>query len=181
MRIFRLFVLLLCVWVSTSALAGLVWTGVAVDPAVVPRLKMDERFLEQTLENAPDDRSVYLDKAWHGIHFLLSGSAEATKTLASKVIFGGESFGPDQAYGRAQLLTSAEVKAIAKLLTKLTPELISARYNPQALEKAEIYPSIIWVREGPEALKYVLQFYKPLVEFYQRAAERGNAVIFVVH
>jgi Domain of unknown function (DUF1877) len=159
----------------------MVWVGVAVDPALVPRLKVDERFLEKTLDEAPKDRSVYLDKAWHGIHFLLSGSAEATSTLSSKVIFGGESFGPDQGYGPAQLLTPAEVKAIAELLAKETPELLSTRYNPQALERAKIYPSIIWVREGPDALKYVLQFYKPLVQFYQRAAERGDAVIFVVH
>ena len=159
----------------------MVWAGVAVDPAVVSRLKKDEAFLEQTLDTTEKGRSVYLDKAWHGIHYLLTGSTEATNTLSSKVIFGGESLGPDQGYGPAQLLTPAEVKAIAELLSKETPEVLAARYKPQALEGAKIYPTVIWVREGPEALRYVLQFYRQLIIFYQQAAERGDAVVFVIH
>ena len=70
---------------------------------------------------------------------------------------------------------------IAKLLSKETPEVLAKRYDPQALERADIYPDGIWVREGPEAWKYVLAFYKQLVLFYQQAAERGDAVVFVVH
>lgn len=165
----------------SSANAGMVWSAVAVDPSQIHRLKSDNTFLDLTFVNAPKDRSVYLDKAWHGIHYLLTGSSAGTASLASKVIFGGESFGPDQGYGQAQLLTPTEVKAIAALLTTETPERLAARYEPKALERAEIYPSVIWVREGKEALDYVLTFYKKLVVFYQQAAERGNAVIFAVN
>jgi len=166
---------------ANAALASMVWSGVAIDPALVKRVKSDENFLDQLLSNPPPSRSVYLDKAWHGIHFLLTGSTDSTGAMASKVIFGGESVGPDQGYGPAQLLTSAEVKAIAELLSRETPERLAARYESKALERAEIYPKVIWVREGPDALKYVLDYYDKLVKFYQQAAKNGDAVVFVIH
>lgn len=171
---------LLYLFGSTSTYAGMVWVGVGVNPSEISRLKTDEKFLNTVFVSAPKGQSINLDKAWHGIHFLLTGNAEAANSLSSKVIFGGESFGPDLGYGPAQLLTPAEVKGIAKLLMKETPERLAARYDPVAFEQADIYPSVIWVREGKAALTYVLGYYRKLVEFYQNAAERGNAVVFVI-
>jgi len=45
------------------------------------------------------DTEVDLDKAWHGIHYLLT-AAQSECTLASKVIMGGQDIGPDQDMGR---------------------------------------------------------------------------------
>jgi hypothetical protein len=127
-----------------------------------------------------NDTSVDLDKAWHGIHYLLTGSAEPNDTIASKVIFGGESIGRDAGYGPAQLLKPDEVKAIAQLLDATPPEVLQKRFKPEEMTRAKVYPSVIWVRDGDEALKYLLDNYKNLVAFYKRAAERGQAVIFAL-
>ena len=124
---------------------------------------------------------MHLDKAWHGIHYLLTSSDGPTAAPESMVIFGGKPVGNDQGYGPAQLLSPAEVRQIAALLEKYPPEALAARYDPKAMEAAKIYPAIIWVREGPEALKYVLQFYSQLIAFYKGAAERGEAVLLVIH
>ena len=126
------------------------------------------------------DTEVDLDKAWHGIHFLLTGSVEPNGTLASKVIMGGENIGPDRGYGPAQFLTPAEVKAIAQLLEQTTPEMLRKRFKPKEMTQYGVYPAIIWERDGDEALSYVLDYYKKLVAFYKLAAERGQAVIFVL-
>lgn len=126
------------------------------------------------------DSELNLDKAWHGIHFLLTGDAKPNGTLASKVIMGGEDIGPDQGYGPAQLLKPAEVKAIALLLEETTTNLLRKRFNPKAMARANIYPDVIWEREGEEALDYVLDYYKKLVAFYKLAASKGQAVIFVI-
>jgi hypothetical protein len=48
------------------------------------------------------------------------------------------------------------------------------------MTRADIYPSVIWERDGEEALEYVLDYYKKLVAFYKRAAERGQAVILSI-
>lgn len=126
------------------------------------------------------DAEVDLDKAWHGIHYLLTGSVESNSTLASKVIMGGENIGPDRGYGPAQLLTPAEVKAIALLLEETTADMLRKRFKPKEMTQAGVYPAVIWERDGEEALTYVLDYYKKLVAFYKLAAEKGQAVILVI-
>jgi hypothetical protein len=126
------------------------------------------------------DTEVDLDKAWHGIHYLLTGSPEPNGTLASRVIMGGEDIGPDQGYGPAHLLKPDEVKAIAHLLEQTTPEMLRERFKPKEMTRADVYPTVIWEREGDEALEYLLDNYKNLVAFYKRAAERGQAVILAI-
>jgi hypothetical protein len=126
------------------------------------------------------DTEVYLDKSWHGIHYLLTGSVESNGTLASKVIMGGGDIGPDRGYGPAQLLEPADVKAIAQLLEQTTPDMLAKRFKPKEMTRADIYPGEIWARDGDEALSYVLDYYKKLVAFYKLAAERGQAVILVI-
>src|SRR5215469_5970475 len=109
------------------------------------------------------DTEVDLDKAWHGIHYLLTGSIEPNGTLASKVIMGGEAIGPDQGYGPAQLLQPDEVKEIAQLLDRTTPDTLRQRFKPKEMTRAGVYPAIIWERDGNQALEYVLDDYKMLV------------------
>ena len=125
------------------------------------------------------DTEIDIDKAWHGIHYLLTGSAESNESLASKVIMGGEDIGPDRGYGPAQLLKPDEVKDIARLLDATTPDALRKRFKPKEMTDAKVYPDI-WVRDGDEALSYVLDYYKKLAAFYKRAAERGQAVIFAI-
>jgi hypothetical protein len=126
------------------------------------------------------DTEVYLDKSWHGIHYLLTGSVDSNGSLASKVIMGGEDIGPDRGYGPAQLLEPGEVKAIAQLLEQTTPDMLRKRFKPKEMTQADVYPGEIWARDGEEALQYVLEYYKKLVAFYKLAAERGQAVILVI-
>jgi Domain of unknown function (DUF1877) len=126
------------------------------------------------------DTEIDLDKAWHGIHYLLTGSSEPNSTLASKVIMGGEDIGPDLGYGPAQLLKPDDVKAIAKLLEETSPDVLQKRFEPKEMTRVGIYPAVIWEREGNDALRYVLDYYEKLVAFYRLAAERGQAVIFAI-
>src|SRR5438094_2973340 len=141
-----LFASLLLLFSSLSH-ASMVWSGAAIDPKLISQLKSDENLLVKTILNSSKENSVYLDKAWHGIHFLLTGSAEPNGSLASKVIMGGEDIGPHLGYGPAQLLTVQEVRDIAKLLQTETPDKLAARYEPAALARAGIYPDVIWERE----------------------------------
>jgi len=166
---------------SKTALASMVWAAVAVEPSIAAKLKGDAQLVERLLDEPQKGRSAYLDKAWHGVHFLLTRSDGPTSAPESRVIFGGQPVGNDQGYGPAQLLPPDEVREIAKLLENYPPEVLASRYDPKAMEAAKIYPAIIWIREGPEALKYVLQFYSQLLSFYKGAAERGDAVLLVVH
>jgi hypothetical protein len=123
---------------------------------------------------------IDIDKAWHGIHYLLTGSIESNSTLASKVIMGSENIGPDRGYGPAKLLYPTEVKAIAHLLEEITPDVLRRRFKPREMTQVGVYPAVIWERDGEEALTYVLDYYKKLVAFYKLAAEKGQAVLLVI-
>lgn len=169
-------VLLAC----TVAQAGMIWKAAAVDPAQVARLAGDGAALRQTLDGVQGGPAVNLDKAWHGLHYLLSGDRWAVRGVAGQAILGGREFGPDLGYGRARVLAPAEVQAIAEALAKEAPAALAARYNGPELARAKIYPEGIWTEPREEALQYLLDFYEPLRRFYREAARRGLAVILAV-
>ena len=61
------------------------------------------------------------------------------------------------------------------MLEQTTPETLRERFRPKEMTRADVYPGVIWERDGDQALSYVLDYYKKLVAFYKRAAERGQA------
>lgn len=122
-------------------------------------------------------RNIDLDKAWHGIHFLLTSQAwdkgDGPQGLA---ILGGEDIGDDQGYGPARVVTPPQVAAVAAALSTLTDEELARRYDPQAMDDQQIYPTI-WTRDGDEGLAYLLHHFHALERFYAEAAARGDAVL----
>jgi hypothetical protein len=124
-----------------------------------------------------------VDKAWHGIHFLLTGTAWEGKPPLDFIVGGGQEVGDvDVGYGPARVFWSTEVKAIADALRPLTPELLRQRFAPAAMKKLEIYPSI-WDRppEEDDTLGYLLEYYEALRAFIEGAAEEGEALIVFIN
>lgn len=127
----------------------------------------------------PDDdedppNSMDVDKAWHGLHYLLTGEAEGGEEPLSLAILDGAEIGPELDFGPARYLTVEEVKAVAQALAALMPEALAQRYNPRAMQEKQIYPEI-W--EDDNSVDYLLDFFPALQQFYADAAARGDAVI----
>ena len=80
-------------------------------------------------------------------------------------------------HGPALFLTAEQVHSVAESLSTLSAEALSQRFNPKDMEVKQIYPDVIWVRDGQEALDYLLENYEELQTFYRDAAARGDAVI----
>jgi len=148
-----------------------------------------QQTLEQLLEDPdkveellyPDDyseppNSMDLDKAWHGLHYLLTGDAECGEPPLSLAILDGTEIGPELDYGPARYLTADEVAAVAQALAALTPETLAQRFDPQDMQEKDIYPAI-WDRDGDEELEYLQMFFPTLQQFYADAAARGEVVI----
>jgi len=160
---------------------GMVGYLVALPESKLAELRANEDLVEEFL--FPDDgdsepeNSIDIDKAWHGIHFLLTGEAEGGPEPLSLAVIGGEEFGPDLGYGPPSFLTPAEVKAIAEALKPLGRTELAARFDPQEMERKEIYPEVIWTRDGDDALDYVIENYEVLRDMYLEAAARGDAII----
>ncbi|HEY9107898.1 MAG TPA: YfbM family protein [Roseateles sp.] len=160
---------------------GMVGCFVPVTDATLERLRSGEESIEEFLY--PDDGEsepegyVDLDKAWHGIHYLLTGEADGGTPPLALAVFGGEEFGPEIGYGPARFLTATQAAEVAEALEATSVDALTARFDAQDMEQKQIYPDVIWMRDGTEALDYLLDNYQQLVTFYRAAAARGDAVI----
>jgi hypothetical protein len=119
--------------------------------------------------------SLSIQKAWHGIHYLLCGAAEPTSALISTVIMGGTDLGDDfSGYGSARYFTAAEAVAIATELHRGTLEAeMNRRYDPAQMTKLGIYPNG-WA--GPD-LPWLIGEFRNLRAFYSDASSKGFAMV----
>jgi Domain of unknown function (DUF1877) len=124
-------------------------------------------------------QSEDLDKAWHGIHYLLTGTAYEGDGPISYLLTGGEAVGDiDVGYGPARALTPAQVDDFHQALVNLTAEDLRARFNPAEMKALEIYPDI-WDRDPAEddTLEYCLEYFKTLRNFVDMAASKQQALL----
>ena len=120
---------------------------------------------------------ISLDKAWHGLHFLLCGAAEPTSDPLGQAVFGGDEIGDDMGYGPARYFTAAKTSEIAEALQ--SPELESTlrgRFDPDAMEQSGVYPGG-WHHEGPD---WLIDAFRNLRGFYAAASAAGQAVITAI-
>lgn len=118
-----------------------------------------------------------VDKAWQGIHFLLTGSDWEGEGPAAFILHGGREINEDLGYGPPHGFSAKEVKDIANKLREFDPELLFNQAEPAKFEEMEIYPGI-WTKEPKEeSIGYVIDNFKNLREFMDRCAQKNRAVI----
>ena len=120
---------------------------------------------------------ISVDKAWHGVHYLLCGAVEPGATIASQAVIGGVEVGEDLGYGPARYFDVDKVNAIANELSRpnLEAEMI-ARYDPAGMVRVGIYPN------GFEAndLDWLMTEFRRLRQFYVDASAAKLAVVTVL-
>ena len=119
-----------------------------------------------------DKRVLKLEKSWHTLHYLLTGSAEPVDTCLGKAILGGAEIGPDLGYGPARLLAPEEVGQVAEALARLSKEDLAQRFNLSAMKAANIYAC-----DSEEELELAQDYFERMTRFYAEAAAMGNAMI----
>ena len=115
-----------------------------------------------------------LGKAWHGLHFLLSGSADPNPTPLGQAVLGGKEIGEDTGYGRPRYLDAAAVSDIAKALAAVDSSALRRSYDADSMNEADLYPDD-W--NEPGTVDWLMQELDRLREFYGGAASRGNAAL----
>ena len=127
---------------------------------------------------------LYIDKTWHAIHFLLTGTALPSQPPLTNVVMGGKPLGdpenPDFDFSPACFLNPSEVKEASEEISKISKAEFQARFNPSELIKADIYPTIVWQRRGEEDNKYLTNYFLLLFKFFQEAAKLGEVVLFYI-
>jgi hypothetical protein len=133
--------------------------------------------------DAPDGETLSLDKAWHGLHFLLTGDADGGEEPACFLLTGGEDFGEDESGDPVgQLLSPEQVRAFAAFLGTLDRDTLARRFDPARMVALDIYPRPIWERNDEEypPVRFLLDAFDDLRTFTSTAAASGDAVIVCI-
>jgi hypothetical protein len=118
-----------------------------------------------------------VDKAWQGIHFLLTGSDWEGEGPLAFILHGGREINEDLGYGPPHGFASTEVKEISKALEGVNVQELKEKADPAQFKANEIYPDI-WDREPKEeCLGYVTESLKELRKFVRKTAESNRGLI----
>ncbi len=118
-----------------------------------------------------------IDKAWHGIHFLLTGSAWEGIGPEAFIVAGGTEIGKiDVGYGPARAFRSKEVSEIAQRLKGIDKKILENRFDKKAFIENEIYPDI-WDEPPEDCLGYLLENFEMLKQLVIKAADDKKALI----
>ncbi len=123
------------------------------------------------------DRSIDIDQAWHGLHFLFTGTANEGDEPACYIVRGGENLDDE---GHARALRPDQVRRFAAYLDTLTPAELARRYDPARMTKLGIYPDVIWNRpfapdESP--LGWLTGCYAEVRQFVKKVAASSDWLI----
>jgi hypothetical protein len=124
-----------------------------------------------------------LDKAWHGIHYLLTRKDAGAHFPEGFLLIGGRPAGDiEVGYGPVRLFASREVQRIHECLRDIGREELIRRFDPARMMEFEIYPTI-WDRpaEEDDTLGYLLEYFDSLSAFLNDAARSklGLAIALV--
>jgi hypothetical protein len=124
-----------------------------------------------------------LDKAWHGLHYLLTGTAWGGEAPLNSLLLGGEQVGDEEehdvGYGPARILLPPQVDAFSQVLDTVNSAEILKSFNPTEMTKLDIYPNV-WDREEEELEKWMQDSITDLKNFLQRAVAQQQAVIIAI-
>src|SRR5438093_6086389 len=133
---------------------SMILTMAALDDSEMERLVMEpvlafDLLLPETDDSPSDHSLVDLDKAWHGIHYLLTGTAWEGRPPLNALVLGGKRLpDPDEewGYGPPRLLPPGDVAALSRALESVSDDDLAARFDPADMSAKEIYPEI-WSRD----------------------------------
>ncbi|UOQ65540.1 YfbM family protein [Hymenobacter volaticus] len=128
------------------------------------------------------NQELDLDKAWHGLHFMLTGSNWDGPEPFAYLLDGGEFVGNEEdhdlGYGPARGLTSIAVSRFAAALAGLSELDFKARYDSATMDELEIYP-LDWSKEEKleEIVEWLTTTFKELRQFVHEAAATNQALL----
>ncbi|WEK60841.1 MAG: YfbM family protein [Candidatus Microbacterium colombiense] len=153
-----------------------------VDELTLDRLvSLAPEVLISTLEDLETGGAptVYLDKMWDGLHFLLTGVSATSprdddplsESIVGVHVFGGEDF--------VGCTENDELETILAALDSLDRDTVIGGADFSTFAKAGIYPNV-W-NDDPEVLRRELaDAWDALTSVHRRAADEGHHVVISI-
>ncbi len=167
---------------------GMVMTMLTVSDATIKKLQADPSALQAifdamgTERDASQDEGIEgdLDKAWHGLHYLLTGTAADGEGPLASLLHGGVKIGDEEyGYDVPRAMTANEVQSFHEALARMDVKTLRGRYDPRAMHKAEIYPQI-WTNEGEAGFDYLIENLDILKKFTGAAVQRRMGMLLAL-
>ncbi len=155
---------------------GMIGKLLRISEAELQQLQANEEDISDFIYSEDsEEKELDIDKAWHGIHYVLNKSAWEGELPLFNTIMGGTPIGEDMGYGPIRFLTGVEVKEVAAALAELSEEELQRRFDPEEMNDLDIYPSLDWSEaEEPE---YIFSYLKEVRNYYLEAAGGGQAML----
>ena len=150
----------------------------AVPTSTADRLASDpDFFAEFTRYDNSTTASVSLEKAWHGLHYLLTGGAwEVGGPRAFLIAGGSEIPEPDAGYGPARLFSPSETAEINAALSPISGDDLWRRFDPKEMASQDIYP-MIWDEPEDDLKQEYLFYFGDLKKLVAHAAAAGDGLL----
>jgi len=153
---------------------------------------VDEQTLDRLVESAPEHlvdelerlelcegSTVYLDKLWDGLHFLLTGVSASTPidgSPLSEAVVGVHVFDSDDFIGCTE---QDELAAIIAALDAVDVDALLAAADFTAFSEAGLYPSI-WDGDDDSLRRELSAAFTTLCQIHRRAAAEGMHLIISI-
>ncbi len=122
-----------------------------------------------------EDRAFRLEKAFHALHWLLTGQVWGGDPPLANAVLGGTEYGPDLGYGKARYLYPEEVAQVAQAMQSLDFESAMRRWDAKAMKKAKIYAVVD--KEGRAECATLLP---KIRDYYRAAAGEHQAMLLYI-
>lgn len=139
---------------------------------------LEDDFYSNELAEVP---KLDIDKAWDGIHFLLTGNPISKhEHPLSAVITGIHDIDENQdfGYGPARYIDSQAVKSLNEKIKFIDLEMLLLSFNPHKMAELNVYPEI-W--EDVHAFEYLREYFVKLQSFYQHAAWANEGIVIIIN
>lgn len=122
--------------------------------------------------------AVSLEKAWHGLHYLLTGEAWEGDGPLAFLLSGGEQLGDDEE-SPVRWFTPDETILIHQSLSAVTDHELWSRFNPEEMEEQGIYPGI-WDEAEEDLQEEYLTYFHELKEVVESATRSGGGLVITI-
>jgi len=164
---------------------GMVGEYIRVDDKMLSKLKKGKKDIFELSEELADSGAVTdLDKAWHIVHFVLSGKVwESGGEPLSRMVLGGAIVNEDSdgGYGPSTYLTVDEVREISAAAESVSEEWFRERYDKVKKNGKEVYIlDSANESEYDELFEYAWSYFLEAKEFFKQAAQEKQNIVFSV-
>ncbi|MDX5985958.1 DUF1877 family protein [Sphingomonas echinoides] len=144
------------------------------DPSEVQKFAFEDGDVEADL--------IEFDKAWHALHFMLTGAAYDSHSPLGIIADIGEAVSQDvDGLDEFWIISPEEMQAFDTAFRQIDDAALSGRYDNAAMLESDIYLADAFADDGDElALEYILQGVPALRRLSAACAAAGDGAVRIL-